>query len=99
MQEKYGYNIILAPLAPGHAFNSTDARIAHFNTLINLIKARFHLFGAEGIAKVMHEASNPDRNVRRTFVSRSYIFFRRVEAEGEASGKFVNVQMVNETLD
>jgi hypothetical protein len=37
---KYGYKVILSPLAPGHAWNRTDARIAHMNTFLRLLLAR-----------------------------------------------------------
>ncbi len=36
---KYGYTVELSPLAPGHAWNRTDGRIAHMNTFLRLLKA------------------------------------------------------------
>ena len=47
--EKYGYTVELSPLAPGHAWNRTDARIAHMNTFLRLLKARSRVFGAIGV--------------------------------------------------
>ena len=47
---KYGYNVELIPLPPGHAWNLTDARIAHMNIFIKAIKRKGRVFGAEMIA-------------------------------------------------
>lgn len=95
--EKYGYKIFLAPLAPGHAHNRTDARIAHINTFLNAAKGKSRVFGAEGLATAMHAASSLELTNRREFMSRSHVFFRRVEPpELEV---FTHMMMTDDTLD
>jgi hypothetical protein len=88
---KYGYNIILAPLAPGHAFSRTDAHIAHLNALIKLIKAFCRIFGAHGVAEVMHAAADPKLAKKRSHMYCSFVFFRRVEGGDDADKKGANI--------
>jgi hypothetical protein len=87
-----GYKVKLIPLAPGHAHNRTDGRIAHMNTLLNAVKKTSRVFGAEEIAAVFQLASDPKVVSKRKFMARSHVFFRvvvtdeRDEDEGGPSG-------------
>lgn len=54
---KYGYKVKLIPLAPGHAWNRTDARIAHMNTFLYVVLRKSRVFGALGIAAAFRAAS------------------------------------------
>jgi len=74
----FGYSVKLIPLAPGHAWNRTDARIAHMNTFLNALKSSSRVFGAENIAAAFHAASDPKFAKRRKFMARSHVFFRVV---------------------
>jgi hypothetical protein len=76
--EEHGYQIKLIPLAPGHAWNRTDSRIAHMNTLLNALKRKSRVFGAEEIARAFQLASDPAVSNKRKFMARSYVFFRVV---------------------
>ena len=86
---KYGYSVELIPLAPGHAWNRTDARIAHLNTFFNNVKRKRDLFGAQEYAACLHEASDPTKSSKRKLLQRSQVFFREVvhkENDGENLG-------------
>ena len=85
--EKYGYTVELSPLAPGHAWNRTDARIAHMNTFLRLLKARSRVFGAKGVAAAFHAASDQSLKNRRQYMERSYIFFREVEVDQDQAAE------------
>ena len=80
---KYGYRNKLIPLAPGHAWNRTDARIAHMNTMLNIILATSRVFGAIGIAATFRAASDPRLRDQRKFMARSHIFFVVVKVDRE----------------
>ena len=77
----YGYEVKLIPLAPGHAWNRTDARIAHMNTFLNALKKKSRVFGAEEIANAFNLAADPEVSTKRKFLARSYVFFRVVVIE------------------
>ena len=98
--ELFGYKVELIPLAPGHAFNLTDARIAHINTFVRKLLRKSRVFGAEGIARALHTASNPSVARKRTFLSRSHIFFRRVRAEPDSiNGNALGAMVTAKDLD
>ena len=44
LKSKFGYTAELIPLAPGHAWNRTDARIAHMNIFLKLDDVRVCFF-------------------------------------------------------
>mmetsp|Transcript_25712 Transcript_25712/g.36299 ORF Transcript_25712/g.36299 Transcript_25712/m.36299 type:complete len:270 (+) Transcript_25712:852-1661(+) len=78
MKQKFGFTCELIPLAPGHAFNRTDARIAHMNTFIRKLKRNSRVFGAEEIARAFSIATNPSETTKRKLLQKSNVFFRRV---------------------
>ena len=78
---KYGYRVKLIPLAPGHAWNRTDARIAHMNTFLNVLLQKSRVFGAKGIAAAFRAASDPRLKNQRIFMARSHIFFVVVKSD------------------
>ena len=71
----------LIPLAPGHAWNRTDARIAHMNTFLNVLLQKSRVFGAKGIAAAFRAASDPRLKNQRIFMARSHIFFVVVKSD------------------
>ena len=73
---KYGYSVELIPLGPGHAWNRTDARIAHLNTFFNNHKSKTRLYGAREYAKCLHDASDSTKTTIRKLMHRSYVFLR-----------------------
>ena len=73
---KYGYSVELIPLGPGHAWNRTDARIAHLNTFFNNHKSKTRLYGAREYAKCLHDASDSTKATIRKLMHRSYVFLR-----------------------
>ena len=83
VHSKFGYSIELAPLAPGHAYNRTDARIAHMNTFMKNLKARTHVFGAQGVAKAFHAASESAKKKPRKHMARCHIFYRSVKVDNK----------------
>ena len=99
---KYGYTVELSPLAPGHAHNRTDARIAHMNTFLNLLKAKSRVFGAKGVAEAFHTASEHNMRTKRNYLARSHIFYREVtinRQEADALAKKLGSMLVSEDLD
>ena len=66
--KKYAYSVELVPLAPAHAYNRTDARLAHMNTFLNALKAYTRVFGAEMIARAFRMVSDPRHAKRRAFM-------------------------------
>ena len=87
---KWKLNYELISLAPGHAWNPTDGRIAHMNTFLRAIRRSSRIFGAEAVARAFQLASNPKISQRRKFLARSFVFFRVVTSEWttEAVTKF-----------
>ena len=83
--QKYGYKVKLIPLAPGHAWNLTDARIAHMNTFLNVLLRKSRVFGAIGIATAFRAASDFRLRNTRKFMDRSHIFFVEVEVDRETA--------------
>ena len=81
MFEKFGLKVELIPLSPGHAWNRTDARIAHMNTFLRSIKRASRIFGAEQVAQAFHLASDPSVARVRKFMARSHVMFRIVKLE------------------
>ena len=76
--EKHGYNVELIPLAPGHAWNRTDARIAHLNTFFRCFLAVSKFFGAEGAVRILDIVCDPKQTCKRKFMERSHVFFLKV---------------------
>ena len=79
--EKFKYSVKLIPLAPGHAWNRTDARIAHMNTFLKKIKALGRVFGAKEIADAFERASSVTTAKKRNWMARSHTFFREVTVD------------------
>jgi hypothetical protein len=99
---KYGYKVKLIPLAPGYAWNRTDARIAHMNTFLNVVLMKSRVFGALGIAAAFRAASDPRLRNQRKFMARSHIFFVVVKvdrAEAAEEKKLLGSQLISEGLD
>ena len=100
--EKYGYTVELSPLAPGHAWNRTDARIAHMNTFLRLLKAKSRVFGAQGVADAFFAALDRILRNGRKYMERTYIYFRVVMVDkdkAEEKRKLIGKMMESETLD
>ena len=100
--ENYGYTVELSPLAPGHAWNRTDGRIAHMNTFLRLLKAKSRVFGAEGVAAAFHDASNPRNRNQLKYMARSHIFFRTVDVDKDEAAelrKSMGKMMESPSLD
>jgi hypothetical protein len=83
MMSKYGYRVKLIPLAPGHAWNRTDARIAHMNTFLNVVQSKSRVLGAYGVAATFRAASDPRLRNQRKYMARSHIFHRVVKVDRE----------------
>lgn len=99
---KYGYTVELLPLAPGHAWNRTDARIAHMNTFLGVLKAVSRVFMASGVARAFHAASDPSLANRRKYMYRSHVFYRAVVVDAEkaaADKKVLGGHVISTTLD
>jgi hypothetical protein len=99
---KYGYTVELSPLAPGHAWNRTDARIAHMNTFLRLLLARSRVFGAEGIANAFFAAAAYTQKNKRKYLARSHILYRAVTIDhvlAAATKKKIGCQLVSDDLD
>jgi hypothetical protein len=97
-----GITFELIPLAPGHAFNRSDARIAHQNTFLRGLKRRSRVFGAKDIATAFHTASNPATANRRKHLTRSQCFFRKVvvdRAAADLTKKQFGAQLIRADLD
>ena len=80
---KYGYDVVLMPLAPGHAFNNTDARIAHVNKVLTATKNKTRVYGAREIAEVLRLASDPRVSKKYKYMERSWVFFVVVGGDNE----------------
>jgi hypothetical protein len=76
--EQFGFTVELIPLPPGHAYNRTDARIAHMNTFLRKLKRRSRVFGAKEVARAFHLAADPHMATKRKFMARSIVSFRVV---------------------
>jgi hypothetical protein len=101
-EQSAGISFELIPLAPGHAFNRTDARIAHLNTFLRGLKRRSRVFGAKAVASAFHAASNPATANRRKHLRRSQCFFRRVVVDRAAANnakKQFGAPLVRANLD
>jgi hypothetical protein len=100
--QKYGYTVELSPLAPGHAWNRTDARIAHMHTFLRLLLAKSRVFGAEGIANAFFTKAACRMRKKRKYLPRSHIMFREVtidHVQAAATKKKIGCQLVSEDLD
>ena len=86
--QSHGFTVELIPLAPGHAWNKTDARFAHLNKFVDAIKDLSRVFGAEGISKALHAVSSGEYKYKRKFIQRSHIFFRKVKL-GESATQII----------
>ena len=102
---KFGFTVQLIPLSPGHAFNPTDARIAHMNTFLVALKRSSRIFGAEQVARAFRAAADPTCTIRkfqRKFMARSFEFFRVVppaEESAEESKKELGAFVEHAVLD
>ena len=99
---KYGYTVELSPLAPGHAWNRTDARIAHMNTFLRLVLARSRVFWAKGIADAFFKKASLQQKNKRKYLARSHILFRAVVVDhvlAAATKKQIGCQLVSDDLD
>jgi hypothetical protein len=99
---KYGYTVELSPLAPGHAWNRTDARIAHMNTFLRLLLTRSRVFGAEGIAEAFFTKAAYQQMLQRKYLARSHIIYRAVaidKVKAAATKKKIGRMLVSEDLD
>jgi hypothetical protein len=99
---KYGLKVTLMPLPPGHAWNRTDARIAHQNTFLEKLKAISRLHGAKEIAAAFRAASDPKYIDTRKYMQRSHCFFRRVHHDEPAEAKTnkrLGEQLFSENVD
>ena len=99
--EKFGFTVELIPLAPGHAYNRTDARIAHMNTFLRKLKRRSRVFGAKEIARAFHLAADPIMASKRKFMARSTVSWREVPPndDAEEEKRHLGAQLVHEDLD
>ena len=61
--DKYALTVELIPLAPKHAYNRTDQRIAHMNTFLRKMKKKCRVFGAEEVARAFHAVADPKTTV------------------------------------
>jgi hypothetical protein len=86
--EKYGFTVELINLAPGHAYNRTDARIAHLNTFLRKLTRITRVFGAREIARALHAASMADS---KHLLKRSNVFFRTIQGMAERTKKRKNL--------
>jgi hypothetical protein len=100
--EKFGIDVELIPLSPGHAWNRTDARIAHMNTFLRGVKAKGRIYGACNFATAFAAASNPTNATKRKFMARSFVFFRVVAKPDGAAvtelKKQFGAQLVSKSL-
>jgi len=102
IHEKFGYTVELSPLAPGHAWNRTDARIAHMNTFLGALKAVTRVFGALGVSREFHKASDMKLKNQRKYMARSHIFHRDVHVDhdkAEDIRKNIGCMLQSEDLD
>jgi hypothetical protein len=102
LAEDAGITFELIPLAPGHAFNRSDARIAHQNTFLRGLKRRSRVFGARGVASAFHAASDPGTANPRKHLKRSHCFFREVYVDRAAADllkKQLGAQLKRPDLD
>lgn len=100
--QKYGYRVKLIPLAPGHAWNRTDARIAHMHTFLNIVLSKSRVFGARGIAAAFRAASDFRLVNQRKFMKRSHIFFVEVDVDRVAAAaeqKLLGAPVTSSLLD
>jgi hypothetical protein len=97
--KKYNYSVELVPLPPGHAFNKTDTRFAHLNTMVNILKAKSRLFGAKMIAGALQRLSDPRVGSKRKFMARSYVFFADMDDLPERGSHPGRAQLVDDDLE
>ena len=75
---EFNYHVQLIPLAPGHAWNRTDARLAHMNTFVKCYLRKARLHGAKEFALTFQAASSDRLRHRRKHMERSHVQFREV---------------------
>jgi hypothetical protein len=68
LANNYGFTCELIPLAPGHAYNRTDTRIAHMNTFMRSILRSSRVRGAKAVATAFAAASDEATANRRKFM-------------------------------
>jgi hypothetical protein len=78
LQSKFGFTVELIPLAPKHAFNLTDGRIATMNTFLRGVKRVTRVLGAEQMAAAFHACTVGEQVKVRKFMQRCDVFFARV---------------------
>jgi hypothetical protein len=81
---KHGVSVELIPLAPGHAYNRTDARLAHLNTFFDNLKRHSRVFGAKGMAEALRKMTKATTS-KRKYLKRSHVFFRVVKGMEQAA--------------
>jgi hypothetical protein len=81
---KHQITIELIPLAPGHAFNRTDTRIAHMNTFIRGILRSSRVIGAKAMASMFSAASDPKQANRRKFLRGKIVLLLTFDSEVRA---------------
>jgi hypothetical protein len=99
---KYGIKVKLMPLPPGHAWNRTDARIAHQNTFLEALKAVSRVYGAEEIASAFHAASDEKYIGTRKYMERSHCYYRTVQHDAPkqaATRKKLGEQLYSAKVD
>ena len=96
---QFNYTVELIPLAPGHAWNRTDARIAHQNVFLRNLKTKSRVYGAHEIAKAFHLASDKRHARRRKYMKNSHVFFRVVAQPCLENRALVGAMLVDEDLD
>ena len=100
MFSKFKYTCELIPLPPGHAWNRTDARIAHQNVFLRNLKAKSRVYGAKEVANAFHLASDARHARRRKYLARSHIFFRVVVHQPRLDNNAqLGAQLVRADLD
>lgn len=84
VHDRYGFAVELIPLAPGHAWNPSDHRIACMGHFITKVKKSARLIGAEMTAKAFSAMTDPTTTSRRKYMRRTHVYFRIVDLDGLA---------------
>jgi hypothetical protein len=86
----------LSPLGPGHAFNPSDARIAHQNIFVTKLKRKTRLVGgARSIALAFSKRTDPTQTTRRTYMPRTHVFFRVIKMGNLLDGLLTGSAMLS----
>jgi hypothetical protein len=95
---KFGYVVKLIPLPPGHAWNRTDARIAHINVFLKWLKKKSRVRGAREIAAALRKAGDASVTKQRKVLERSWVFFRVVPPPLVANNNDLGAQLFSPAL-